>query len=154
MNYWKAADHKFGSGKIHVLDDCLQKTICGESLANIKGRQVQADGHNCARCSRSLEARSKREKWQEEAHQRQVERAALDAEWQAWYARYLESPAWRRRRALVLKRANGLCEGCLVKPAVQVHHTTYRNAGDELLWELRAVCMDCHEKCHADRSAS
>lgn len=66
------------------------------------------------------------------------------------YTRYLKSPVWQGRRALVLNRAQGTCEGCLRRPATMVHHLTYAHVGDELLFELRAICATCHEKCHED----
>jgi 5-methylcytosine-specific restriction endonuclease McrA len=64
------------------------------------------------------------------------------------YDKYLQSPYWLNRREKVLRRANGICEGCLTRPATMVHHLTYEHIGDELLFELRAICGRCHEKCH------
>jgi hypothetical protein len=29
-----------------------------------------------------------------------------------------------------------------------VHHVTYKNMGNEFLWELRAICAVCHERVH------
>jgi 5-methylcytosine-specific restriction endonuclease McrA len=29
-----------------------------------------------------------------------------------------------------------------------VHHHTYANVGDELMWQLVAVCRECHQKFH------
>jgi hypothetical protein len=74
-----------------------------------------------------------------------------EREWErkrARYAEYLQSDEWRERRALVLERAEGLCEGCREKPATQVHHLTYDHIFNELLFELVAVCDDCHEHIH------
>ncbi len=64
------------------------------------------------------------------------------------YDAYLKSENWHAKRKLVMARANGTCEGCGVRPATQVHHFTYENLGDELLWELTAVCNLCHERSH------
>lgn len=64
------------------------------------------------------------------------------------YRHYLNSPEWAEKRAAVLKRSKGICEGCLAEPATQVHHLTYDHIYDELLWELVAVCRRCHEKAH------
>lgn len=63
----------------------------------------------------------------------------------------LRSPKWRDIRARVLRRANGVCEGCGLRLPVQVHHVDYAHMGDEFLWELRAVCIECHERVHADK---
>ena len=83
------------------------------------------------------------------AAQRNEERAA----WDAWYAEYLQTPEWDERRSKVLRRAGGTCEGCRRNPQdgyrpVNVHHLTYDHAGREFLWELVAVCKDCHDRCH------
>lgn len=81
------------------------------------------------------------------------QRAAADEEarrsaWWNQYQLYLDSDEWRAKRALVLRRAAGLCEGCRLRPPVQVHHLTYEHVGDEFLWELVAVCLACHERAH------
>lgn len=75
-------------------------------------------------------------------------REAEDARWRAWYESYLASPQWAMRRDKVLKRAGHVCEGCLVRRAVLVHHVSYAHAGDELLYELAALCQQCHDKAH------
>lgn len=62
--------------------------------------------------------------------------------------RYLLTPAWRQRRTLVLQRSRGKCEGCGVKDAEQVHHLSYAHWKEEFLWELVAVCLECHERFH------
>src|SRR6266436_5556226 len=46
------------------------------------------------------------------------------------YDVYLGSLAWQAKRAKVLKRANGICEGCLDRKATQVHHHTYDHIFD------------------------
>lgn len=67
---------------------------------------------------------------------------------QAWYAEYLETDVWREKRLQVLARARNTCEGCgLVKPT-QVHHLTYERVGREMLFDLVAVCDDCHREIH------
>jgi len=66
------------------------------------------------------------------------------------YRSHLNSPEWKRMRAKVLKRSNGLCEGCLEAPAAEVHHLTYRNLFAELAFQLVALCRDCHEQVHGD----
>jgi 5-methylcytosine-specific restriction endonuclease McrA len=72
------------------------------------------------------------------------------AQWWAWYNQYLESPEWHTRRDKVMKRAGGICEGCLSRRAVHVHHTTYAHVGRELLFELIALCEPCHVVAHGD----
>src|SRR5439155_22697334 len=66
------------------------------------------------------------------------------------YNAYLESKEWQDKRERVLKRANGQCEGCGAKAATQAHHLTYAHVFNEFLFELVAVCDDCHQRLHAD----
>lgn len=71
------------------------------------------------------------------------------AQYRDWYNNdYLRSRKWIEKRKAVMQRADGICEGCLTNPATQVHHLTYDHVGDELLFELVAVCDDCHAKAH------
>jgi hypothetical protein len=37
-----------------------------------------------------------------------------------------------------------------MKPPMEVHHLTYKNVFTEFLFELVAVCQDCHSRLHAD----
>ena len=67
-----------------------------------------------------------------------------------WYKDYLKSYEWIEKRKLVFNRCKGVCEGCGLKAAVQVHHKTYANVGKEFLFELLGVCMDCHERIHEE----
>jgi hypothetical protein len=68
------------------------------------------------------------------------------------YAAYLRTPEWQRRRALVLHRAGGTCEGCLSAPATEVHHRIYDRVGNELLFDLVAVCRKCHLRAHPEHA--
>lgn len=72
-------------------------------------------------------------------------------EWQDWYRRYLQTAEWKERAESVMRRAGRMCEGCRKNPAIHVHHTTYAHVGAELLWELRAVCAQCHHRAHPDK---
>lgn len=73
-----------------------------------------------------------------------------DAEWWRQYNEYLLSPEWRSRRERVMRRAGGVCEGCGINQAAQVHHLTYEHVFNEFLWELVAICEPCHKRAHAD----
>jgi len=68
-----------------------------------------------------------------------------------WYTAYLRSGKWASKRTKVFERANNLCEGCREREAKVVHHLTYEHIGDELLFELVALCPDCHARCHPER---
>jgi 5-methylcytosine-specific restriction endonuclease McrA len=91
-----------------------------------------------------------RQGWQRQQLIRDYQRQQENAEWKAWYSAYLLTTAWRLKRQAVMKRANNWCEGCAGKPATEVHHLTYKHVGNELLFELVAVCDDCHRRAHED----
>ncbi len=89
--------------------------------------------------------------WKSKRDEVQSEQQERQEEWEQTYHEHvtLMSPKWRALRELVFARAGGICEGCGKRRAVQVHHLTYDHLGDEFLWELRAVCRECHERVHA-----
>ena len=69
------------------------------------------------------------------------------------YWEYLNSsPEWQLKRRKVFARAKNICEGCAEQPATEVHHISYDNIFDELLYQLVALCEDCHKKAHGERS--
>jgi 5-methylcytosine-specific restriction endonuclease McrA len=78
---------------------------------------------------------------------RKKERATHRAEWDIWYAEYLNSPRWQAKRSEVMRRDKFTCQGCRGR-ATLVHHLTYANVGDELLFQLIALCDDCHDRVH------
>jgi len=78
------------------------------------------------------------------------EQETKQTEWWTTYNSYLKTTAWRLKRQAVLTRANNWCEGCAARQATQVHHLTYEHVGDELLFELVAVCETCHRRIHPD----
>lgn len=66
--------------------------------------------------------------------------------WWSWYGEYLKSPIWRERSSAVIERAGGVCEACGKNRATQAHHKTYEHVGGEPLFELVAVCEECHRQ--------
>ena len=64
------------------------------------------------------------------------------------YTAYLESAEWAEKRRLVLRSAAGRCAGCHRVRALEVHHTTYSHIGAELLYQLIALCRECHSRTH------
>ncbi len=78
----------------------------------------------------------------------------LQGEVSTEYKEYLQSLEWDAKRRRVLRRAGGLCEGCLERPATQVHHHNYQNLGSEFMWQLSAVCNECHERLHTSKSSA
>jgi hypothetical protein len=89
--------------------------------------------------------RRRREGWRATQHRHlEIQGRQLSVE----YQEYLKSPAWRAIRDKVLRRAKGRCEGCGDRAATQVHHLSYAHIYREFLWELAAVCDECHERVH------
>jgi 5-methylcytosine-specific restriction endonuclease McrA len=150
LRYWKADRHQWGPGQTHMIHEDGTKTLCGKRLSECPGRYIPGIEYDCRACAKVLEAREDRQKreqeWKERQRKYDAERAARDREWWRWYSAYLQSPEWARRRAAVLKRARGICESDGFRRATQVHHITYAHVGNEPLFELRAVCDDCHER--------
>lgn len=147
-------------------DICTGTTFALRKRMKADGKMLYAYQYQCLACGaesgtvKASEAERLRlptspwddaivKRWSDARHQVYVEqREDEKAEWFRKYSEYLKTPAWQAKRQKVLKRANGICEGCGEKPPVQVHHKTYEHVGDEFLWELAAVCMDCHERAH------
>ena len=97
-----------------------------------------------------------RSEWQERNEARLLDmgtQAEIDRETTSRdYAEWCRtSPDWHRLSRRVLQRSNFQCEACLASQATVAHHTTYRYGRLPPAWLLRAVCVDCHERLHADR---
>ena len=66
-----------------------------------------------------------------------------------YYREYLKTDDWQRKRYVVLKRDNWICQKCGAK-ANQVHHKKYaRNIGKEPIKWLVSLCTPCHNKIHS-----
>jgi len=134
-------------GAIQYVHQCLR---CGESrnqpIAKVKA--IEACGGSEPPAFDD-ELREEWERRRSEAAKVIKERYSREAFF-ADYDPYLRSPAWAQRRRLVLKRAGGVCEGCGERPPTQVHHLTYEHVGTEFLFELAAVCDECHDRLHED----
>lgn len=74
-----------------------------------------------------------------------VGRTARQQEYDQFLA---ESSEWDSLRARVRRRSEAICEACLGRPAVHVHHLTYAHGPLPPAWELRAVCAECHTRLH------
>ncbi len=83
----------------------------------------------------------------------EAERASQSQEFWDLYHRHvrMDNPKWVELRRRVIARCGNVCEGCGNYRVAHVHHTTYDHLGDELLFELRGVCVGCHRKLHPDR---
>jgi 5-methylcytosine-specific restriction endonuclease McrA len=125
------------NGSIQYVFQCLH---CGSALTQaIRKAEIRQPEQLCVFDESLLERYY-------ELQQR--ERLDQREEWFRQHNAYLRTPAWKARRAAVLKRANGICEGCAGAVATQVHHLTYEHWKREFLWELVAICDECHEAVH------
>lgn len=125
------------NGSVAFVHQC---TKCGVSVGQSIARDKVPEPQNISPWDDTLQER-----------RRQRENEDRDAERERWfrlYAEYLRSEKWGDKRKLVMRRAGGICEGCCTSKATQVHHLTYNHVFDELLFELVAICDDCHDRAH------
>jgi len=166
----RAYPHQWGPGQVHQIDTEHGQTLCGKPLNRCPGEKFNgtADLITCKVCTRSRETKIRAIEWeknyarqQEEARQTQQAQPMnydeRQRQWQSDYREYLASPIWLGKRARILQRANDMCEGCGCRRAWQVHHLRYprncRPGSDEWirqekLFDLRAICRECHEDVH------
>lgn len=77
---------------------------------------------------------------------------------------FYHSAAWKRVRQVALQRDGGMCQDCMdrmragigVRPnrATLVHHVIPRSERPDLALDpdnLRALCMECHERNHPEK---
>jgi len=64
------------------------------------------------------------------------------------YKEYLQTDHWKETRKKALHRANYKCQLCSNKDALNVHHNTYENRGQEKDEDLIVLCQECHAKHH------
>jgi hypothetical protein len=134
-------------GAIHFRHQCLQ---CGESIGNAIAKSAcpkDSPAYDEALYERYQKERADKYEniWQKHVRQQKI----TDTEFWTRYNGYLNSAEWKAKRTKVLRRARDICEGCLEKSATQVHHLTYAHVFNECLFELVAVCDECHERIHA-----
>jgi hypothetical protein len=82
---------------------------------------------------------------------KELKQLALEQAWEfrnSYRLNYYKSPQWADLRERTLQRAGYVCEQCRVNRAKQAHHLTYERLGNELLNDLLAVCISCHEELH------
>lgn len=135
-----------GGGQVQFRQQCLD---CGEGVGTAIARAAApkdaADFDRSIAEKRNAAYLAGREAILLKHLKRQ--KAKIGAYW-VDYNKYLASPEWAAKRDLVLKRAKFVCEGCGERPAVAAHHLTYKNKFREFLFELVAVCQDCHKRLH------
>lgn len=67
---------------------------------------------------------------------------------ESYYA-YIQSHAWKRRKAEIIKRDKCACAICGAKYVpLHIHHLTYQHFEHERDSELITLCADCHKRIH------
>ena len=83
---------------------------------------------------------------------RQKEFEAKKESFREALAEYYQSEEWIRKRGLRHrlneKLFNGLCEMCFGQSATTIHHMTYDRLYNEWIFDLAAICQDCHASLH------
>ena len=142
------------NGTVQIKEQC--KT-CGQAIGNpishakftpddiaampLFDRHLQSDWWESHRQAQSVRMEEEGERRKAEWEEGREERARR-------YAEYLDSPKWERIRRQKLRMTGGMCEGCGNAGASHVHHLSYANVGDELLFQLVTLCEPCHQKWH------
>jgi len=159
------APHQWGPGAIHLFDQEKGRTLCGKSREDCPGRLAPGllEDATCKVCIRSLQTSIKREQqaaeWERQRREAQAQREEESRQWWEAYERYLITPTWLEKRRLVMQRAGGLCEGCRKARAIEVHHLRYPSGvlpgsaewiRAEKLFDLVALCADCHKDLHSN----
>jgi 5-methylcytosine-specific restriction endonuclease McrA len=130
---------------------------CGTTLSEaIKHEDAQREGVNLDLTKDILASRSNAYRSERQSQLDKIKRDAAERVQPAAreeYDDYLRSPRWKSKCALIMKRAGGLCEGCLSRRADQVHHTTYEHLGNEFAFQLIAICDPCHTRLHDSKKA-
>ena len=73
---------------------------------------------------------------------------AKEGESREKYIKYINSPAWKLKRAIVLSILGETCKICGRKGNI-IHHNTYeRLYHEDLLKDLTVLCNSCHRKYH------
>jgi len=139
---------RYERGGTRALHQCLE---CGQKASNfipVAGVSEQWDEQLEQRVRADYEATV------EEWRNRKLDAVATaqdnaGREWWESYERYRKTAVWAVKRELVFKRCVGICEACGQRRAEHVHHEKYPDVwGHEKLWDLRGVCVPCHEIIH------
>lgn len=112
-------NRQYADGRPATVLQCLR---CGRQYGGAIKWQPSAPAFDAA-LAEAFEAECRQRRLDQQITEREARRAE--------YERYLASPEWQARRALVLARDRGKCQACLVAPAAEVHHLTYVRFGRE-----------------------
>ena len=139
----------YSNSSIHYVEQCLR---CGMALRSHKhdsNRVAQAKLHGAIPAfDETLQDEFLKLAMSRSRNLREDQRA----DWWQWYTEYLKTPKWAAKRTACLRRDQYICQGCRNHRATQVHHLTYAHAGDEFLFELISLCINCHDRIHPEHN--
>lgn len=146
---WRVMRNGIGIWVLQCLDCGRQvRAIAKGSPEALKQtEQIPFDENLAASLQKQMREANQRH-WEAQRIAAAAEAEKQNQDWWDRYNAYLKTPQWQRKRQAVFTRSGGLCEGCRINKAVQVHHLTYDHAFDEFLWELVAICLSCHVRLH------
>jgi 5-methylcytosine-specific restriction endonuclease McrA len=134
------------SGAVAYQNQC---SLCGATGQFVKRDTLTPTARETARQFQpDLQARHWAGSLELARREREAKRDVQQTDWFAWYNVYLNSATWKQRQRKILERAKHVCEACGAETATHVHHLTYDHVGQERLWELVAVCPECHDFLH------
>ncbi len=127
----------------------MQCQRCGENVRHLRGSDLDEEDKQTALPRNEW----RRQEWYRQRNEHllplyNLRMHAVEYDRRKKYNEYIKSPEWRALRAKVFRRCKGICEGCGENAAVQVHHLTYARLGHEMLFDVVAVCLSCHEQLH------
>lgn len=135
------------NGGIQIREQCLR---CGERIGNsVSKSAAPADLEDADDELKMRYERNRKEKYDEVIHKHIRIQKEGNIRTSREYNSYLTSEKWRSKANKVLVRARYICEGCGQNKATEVHHLTYAHIFDEFLFELVALCSECHDRWHA-----
>lgn len=74
------------------------------------------------------------------------------------FEEFYDSPQWRHKRELILRRDNYLCQECKrygrIRQANTVHHIQHLEERPDLAFvnsNLVSLCLPCHNKAHPEK---
>jgi 5-methylcytosine-specific restriction endonuclease McrA len=138
-------------GQKRCRSQCL---LCGRKVEDVTVAKLSEEQKQKAKVFDEAVESAYYQRVKTEADKINQERRNFDkGQFHSWYEKYLKSTEWLAKRDAVLKRTNNLCEGCLIKRATQAHHLTYARVGHEMLFDLVAVCDECHNTVHFEPEA-
>jgi hypothetical protein len=129
-------------GRVVVLGQCLD---CGIATTQFLKKELLPAG--ASEWDASWDTR-RTEAFEAERMSREIDFSKAREEHAERYREYLKTDGWRRKRDHILRRDEYLCQGCLSRPATQVHHLTYEHIFEEFALELVSLCGHCHARIH------